>query len=179
MVMELEVKLKSDAKKIGEFIHKARLKKGIGKKKFGLLCDGLSETFIRKLENGQANVTLQSLIKLKQGTDYPVSIILTANEKTFSDKTIQLGRSEDYLLLKKNFAKRLKAIVKHRGLNSILFSNYLNMDESATNKYLQGTENPTYLMLLKFARVLDVTVVDLFDYGGQLPDNTNYKPRYL
>jgi hypothetical protein len=108
-----------------------------------------------------------------------IATIITRNKGSFSNKTLKLGRTEDFDTAKQNFSNRLLAIMKSRKLSSIEFSNYLGMDESATNKYLNSSENPTYLMLLRFAYVLNVEVVDFFDYAGLLPDNTNYKPRYL
>lgn len=152
---------------------------GIGKKKFGQICDGLSETYIRNLEEGRANITIKSLVKLKSGMNSTIPAIITGNSRTFSNKTLKIARSEDFNTAKQNFSTRLFVLMKNRKLNSISFSDYLGMDESATNKYLNGSENPTYLMLLRFAYVLRVEVADFFDYGGVLPDSSNYKPRYL
>jgi len=177
--MELELQLRSDMNLFGSFIFSERTKRGFGKKKFGQLCGGLSETYIRNLEEGKANITLKSLVKLKFGMNSTIATIITRNKGSFSNKTLKLGRIEDFGTAKQNFSNRLLAIMKSRKLSSIDFSNYLGMDESATNKYLNSSENPTYLMLLRFAYVLNVEVVDFFDYAGLLPDNTNYKPRYL
>ena len=177
--MELELQLQSAMKLIGGFVLSERTKLGIGKKKFGQLCDGLSETYIRNLEEGKVNVTLKSLVKLKSGMNSTVPNIITGNGRKFSNKTLKTARTENFDTAKQNFSIRLLAIMKSRKLSSIVFSNYLGMDESATNKYLNGSENPTYLMLLRFAYVLNVEVVVFFDYAGTLPDNINYKPRFL
>lgn len=177
--MELEQQLKVAMKMIGDLVYSARKKLGLGKKKFGELCSGLSETYIREIENGDANVTIASLAKLKTGMQTIIPYLLTDNKRQFSEKTISKAKREDYNTVKNNVSIRLSKIVKHRGLNSGQFSSYLDMDESATNKYLNGEENPTYLMLLRFAYVLDVEVVDFFDYDGPLPNNDKYKARYI
>ncbi|HEU5051894.1 MAG TPA: helix-turn-helix transcriptional regulator [Hanamia sp.] len=177
--MDLELQLKSDMNLLGNFIFSERKKLGLGKEKFGQLCGGLSETYIRNLEEGKVNITLKSLVKLKSGLKSTIAIIITRNKGSFSTKTVTLGSTEDFLTAKQNFSSRLFAIMKSRKLSSIEFSNYLGMDESATNKYLNNSENPTYLMLLRFAHVLKVEVKDFFDYAGPLPENKNYKPRYL
>ncbi|HMR82630.1 MAG TPA: helix-turn-helix transcriptional regulator [Niabella sp.] len=177
--MNLEIQLQTGIKIVGNFVFATRTKMGIGKKKFGQLCDGLSETYIRNLEAGAANITLKSLVKLKFGMNSTIPTLITGDSRTFSNKTLKIARNEDFTAAKQNFSTRLFALMKNRKLNSISFSNYLGMDESATNKYLNGSENPTYLMLLRFAYVLNVEVVDFFDYGGALPENTKYKPRYI
>ncbi len=177
--MNIDVKFQEGLTIIKEKVIKGRKHLGIGKKKFGILCGGLSETFIRKLEQGEANPTIKTLVKLKNGLNTTIPEIITRNRIGISSKSITLLKEESYEESKKNFSTRVKKILSHRGINSIDFSACLNMDESATNKYLKGTENPTYLMMLRFAYVLDVNVVDFFDYKGQLPSNDKFKRRYL
>jgi transcriptional regulator with XRE-family HTH domain len=171
----IESKCRTELGLLGEHLLSLREQQKLGKEKFGKLC-GLSEAQIRKIEKGEANIKLETLVKLKTGLDMSIAVLLGRGTiRSFSKKTKDIGLKENFQQAKINLGKRLSMLVKHRGFKTLPFSIKVGMDESAANKYLNGEENPTYLTLFKFADALDVKVVDFFDYDGPLPGNSTVK----
>ncbi len=84
------------------------------------------------------------------------------NEEDFNLELIELG-------------KRLKQLRKHRKLKLLDMEIRTGINDSLISRYEKGKENISYLNLWKLAAALKVTINDLTNYNGPLPDNTNFE----
>ena len=67
--------------------------------------------------------------------------------------------------LKKDFGKRLKELRKSQGLTQEQLAEKIGMDTQNLCKMENGSHFPQTKNLYKIAKVLDIEVKDLFDYG--------------
>ena len=66
---------------------------------------------------------------------------------------------EDY---KKEFARILSGVINARGIKKAWLAEMMGIEKSCVSKWTSGVTAPGYNSLIKLARVLDVSVADLF-----------------
>jgi len=84
------------------------------------------------------------------------------NEEEFNLELVELG-------------KRLKQLRKYRKLRLLDLEMRTGINDSLISRYEKGKENISYYTLWKLATALKVSINDLTDYKGPLPDNTNFE----
>lgn len=65
----------------------------------------------------------------------------------------------------KNLGLRIKELREKRGLTQFKLAELINMEASNLSKIERGVQIPKEESLEKFAKVFDIDIKDLFDYG--------------
>lgn len=74
---------------------------------------------------------------------------------------------EEKIFIKK-LGKNIVAIRKEKNLKQKELSDLLDMDDGSLRRIESGRTNPTTVTLLAIAKALNVRVVDLFDFSGDI-----------
>jgi transcriptional regulator with XRE-family HTH domain len=83
--------------------------------------------------------------------------------------------SQDFAKELINLGGRIKQLRKHRKLLLLDLELLSGVNDSDISRYERGKENIEFHTIFKLAKALQVTIKDLFDYYGPLPDNTTFK----
>lgn len=84
-------------------------------------------------------------------------------------------KKSEYELELEKLGVRIKDIRKHRKLKLLDLEVLSGINDSKISRYERGLENIEFHTIFKLAKALQVTVSMLTDYGGPMPDNTNFK----
>jgi DNA-binding Xre family transcriptional regulator len=76
---------------------------------------------------------------------------------------------------KENLGNRISQLCKHRKIDQEELGILSKIASSDISLYINGEENLVLLTLLKIAIGLEVEIVDLFNYDGEMPDNNTFK----
>ncbi|WP_420832389.1 helix-turn-helix domain-containing protein [Paraflavitalea pollutisoli] len=71
--------------------------------------------------------------------------------------------------------KRIRVIRKHRGLTLLDLATLSGISDSMLSRYERGLENIGLQILYRIAKELKVSIKQLADYDGSLPDNVNWR----
>ncbi|MBN8877668.1 MAG: helix-turn-helix transcriptional regulator [Sphingobacteriales bacterium] len=70
---------------------------------------------------------------------------------------------------------RLRTLRKHRKLKLLDMEVISGIQDSKISRIERGLENVEIHTVFKLARALKVDLLDVFQYDGTLPDNSNFK----
>lgn len=83
-------------------------------------------------------------------------------EEAFLDELILLG-------------KRLRNLRKHRGMSLLDLQVSCGIQDSKISRIERGLENVEIQTVYKIAKGLQVELKVVFNYGGELPDNSKFR----
>lgn len=70
---------------------------------------------------------------------------------------------------------RLRSIRKHRKLKLLDLQVSCGIQDSKISRIERGLENIEIHTIYKLAKALKVGLIEIFDYDGELPDNSNFR----
>jgi transcriptional regulator with XRE-family HTH domain len=172
--MGFEAKFESNRIALGLKCRSIRRSRKISQSQMMALSN-IGESRVSNIERGKSNIEFETLYKLKAGLKVEIAELLN-----FVKEGLPLAPSEKFadngLENEKNkFSKRLAQLLDHRSVNQRDLSIMIKMGEGEVSNFVNGMHNMEFLTIVKIAEALKVEVFTLFDYGGTLPENTNYK----
>lgn len=142
---------------------------------------GLSVRIIRRIEKGEANPELKTLLKLAMGLEIRLSGLFDYkgifDRATAVQRAYAFNKDFDKALAseKKGIGKRILQLCNHRKIDQEELGVLSKIASSDISLYINGEENLVLLTLLKISIGLEVELIDLFNYSGKLPDNKSFK----
>ncbi len=71
--------------------------------------------------------------------------------------------------------ERLRELRKHRNLRLVDMEVLSGIQDSKLSRIERGLENIEFHTIFKLATALQVSLLEIFDYNGELPENKNFK----
>lgn len=157
----------------GERIKTLRAAKGITQGKFRILTT-LTQSQISLIETGKSNFTIETIVKLATGLQVEISYLYEDNNKLPAKRIIRVF-DERVKYEKVKFGARILRLCNHRKQTQDELAILANIDPGDLSRYINGEGNIEFYNIYRISEALEVSLFDLFNYDGNLPDNSNFR----
>ena len=133
----------------------------------------IGRTEISSIENGRRSIKFSRLVTLANTMQVEIfSFFNDAEELPVRHVEFQQKTANEE---SKEFGKRLMRLRDHRSLTQVELEVLSNITHSDISRFETGKGNIELDTVHILAKALEVTIADLFDYNGPLPDNSKFK----
>lgn len=174
--MDIATRLAHEQSFLGKKILELEKSNQLTQKKLAEIA-GLNERVIRRLEKGETNLELKTLLRLAIAFKTEIANLFDYENK-LNKRSVTNSRQDFTTKLskeKESLGNRISQLCKHRGIDQEELGILSKIASSDISLYINGKENLVLLTLLKIAIGLEVEIVDLFNYDGEMPDNNTFE----